>query len=165
MSFFFDWDWLVTSSHTYRNEIGFLADLIGIIGAFSAIGALWQLVRNKKEKKRLNQIVSVMLQCVKDERRIKPLMVVRRKDITRAELQGILGTIKLADSNQSRYSLSHINTSAFWRDIERLQASNKKEGDSLVIPCTVEEIEQFDQSVIILPDGFVPAEESKQGKT
>ena len=89
-----------------------------------------------------------MLQCTKDDRKIKPLMVVRRKDITRAELQGILGTIKLTDPEQSRYTLSHINTRSFWEDIERLQVSDNKEGDTLEIPCTVEEIEQFDSSVI-----------------
>ena len=165
MPCFFDWDCIVAFFYAFHTEIGIIADLIGIGGAFTATAALWQLLRNKKEKKRQRQKVSVVLQCVEDERLIKPLMVVRRKDITRAELQGILGTIKLADPKQSRYSLSHINTKKFWEDIEKLQASDKEKGDALVIPCTVEEIEQFDQSVIILPDGFVPAEESKQGKT
>lgn len=148
MSCFFEWDCIVAFFYEHKTVIGIYADLIGIAGALSAGGALWQLLRNKKEKKRLNQIVSVVLQCTKDDRRIKPLMVVRRKDITRAELQGILGTIKLTDPKQSRYTLSHINTRSFWEDIERLQASDNKEGDTLEIPCTVEEIEQFDSSVI-----------------
>lgn len=148
MSFLFEWDCIVAFFFQYQTEIGLLADVIGIVGAVTATGALWQLLKNKKEKKRLNQIVSVVLQCVEDERQIKPLMVVRRKDITRAELQGILGTIKLSDPKKSRYTLSHINTRNFWEDIERLQASDKKEGDTLKIPCTVEEIEQFDLSVI-----------------
>lgn len=148
MSCLFEWDCIVAFFFKHQTEIGLVADVIGIVGAFTATGALWQLLKNKKEKKRLNQIVSVVLQCTKDDRKIKPLMVVRRKDITRAELQGILGTIKLADPKQSRYTLSHINTRSFWEDIERLQASDNKEGDTLEIPCTVEEIEQFDPSVI-----------------
>ena len=162
MSCFFEWDCIVAFFYKFHTEVGIVADLIGIAGAATATAALWQLLKNKKEKKRLNQIVSVVLQCAEDERRIKPLMVVRRKDITRAELQGILGTIKLADPKQSRYSLSHINTSTFWEDIERLQASDKKEGDTLVIPCTVEEIEQFDSSVIIIPGNFASVGQNEQ---
>lgn len=148
MACFFNWDCIVAFFFEYQTEIGLVADVIGIVGAVTATGALWQLLRNKKEKKRLNQIVSVVLRCVNDERQIKPLMVVRRKDITRAELQGILGTIKLVDPKQSRYTLSHINTRDFWENIERLQVSDNKEGDTLEIPCTVEEIEQFHPTVI-----------------
>jgi len=124
--------------------IGLVADIIGIIGAFSAFQALRQLLKQKKEKKRLNQIVSVVLQCTKDNRKIVPLMVVRRKDITRAELQGILGTIKMKPSITGRYKLDHLNTKKFWQDIESLQASDNDDNDQLLIPCTPEEIEQFD---------------------
>jgi hypothetical protein len=124
--------------------IGLVADIIGIIGAFSAFQALRQLLKQKKEKKRLNQIVSVVLQCTKDNRKIVPLMVVRRKDITRAELQGILGTIKMKHSITGRYKLDHLNTKKFWQDIESLQASDNDDNDQLLIPCTPEEIEQFD---------------------
>lgn len=124
--------------------IGLVADIIGIIGAFSAFQALRQLLKQKKEKKRLNQIVSVVLQCTQDNRKIVPLMVVRRKDITRAELQGILGTIKMKPSITGRYKLDHLNTKKFWQDIEHLQASDNDDNDQLLIPCTPEEIEQFD---------------------
>ncbi|HWQ47602.1 MAG TPA: hypothetical protein VN414_01400 [Methanosarcina sp.] len=129
--------------------IGLVADVIGIVGAFSAFQALRQLLKQKKEKKRLNQIVSVVLECTKDNRKIVPLMVVRRKDITRAELQGILGTIKMKPSITGRYKLDHLNTKTFWTDIERLQASDHDDNDRLIIPCSPEEIEQFDPSVIV----------------
>jgi hypothetical protein len=130
--------------------IGLAANIISIGGAFSAALALRQLLRQKKEKKRLNQIVSVVLECTDKKRKIAPLMVVRRKDITRAELQGILGTIKLIPS-KNRYVLNYLNTEEFWQKIETLQASNN-EHDSLVIPCSPEEIEQFDPSVLVSYD-------------
>jgi len=123
--------------------IGLIADFIGIGGAFSAAAALWQLKKTEKENERLNHVVSVVLQCKTDSRRIVPLMVVRRKHITRAELQGILGTIKLVPS-KTRYTLSHLNSREFWQDIERIQTSDNDEDAKLVIPCSSEEIEQFD---------------------
>ena len=125
--------------------IGLIADIIGIGGAFSAGAALWQLMKTKKEQERLNHIVSVVLQCTEDTRQIIPLMVVRRKDITRAELQGILGTIKMAKEN-SRYKLSDLNSRKFWEDIEQIRASDND--NELIIPCSTEEIDQFDPSAI-----------------
>ena len=148
MDYILSWDTVLDFVNLVNSNIGSIADWIGVLGAFSAIGALYQLLMNKKERKRLMQKVSVVLKCKDDERTISPLMIVRRKDITRAELQGILGTIKLADGKTSRYRISHTNSSEFWADIEKLQKSNKKEGDVLVIPCSAEEIEQFDPDVI-----------------
>jgi hypothetical protein len=124
--------------------IGFVSSVITIIGAPLVLWGIWQLFLNYKEAKRLNQIVSVVLQCTEDNRKIVPLMVVRRKDITRAELQGILGTIKMKPSITGRYKLDHLNTKKFWQDIERLQASDNDDNDQLLIPCSPDEIEQFD---------------------
>ena len=87
----------------YVTAIGFFSSVITIIGAPLVLWGIWQLFQNYKEGKRLNQIVSVVLQCDKDNRKIVPLMVVRRKDITRAELQGILGTIKMKPSNTGEF--------------------------------------------------------------
>lgn len=123
------------------------ANICSIIGAVAAIGAWWQLWMQKKENKRLDQIVTMVLQCTKDNRKITPMMLVRRKDITRAELQGILGTIKMLNPKE-RYSIEYISTSAFWDNIKHLQASDN-DHDILVIPCTPTEIDQFDPSVIV----------------
>lgn len=128
----------------YILGIGLVSSVIPIIGAPVVLWGIWQLFLNYKEGKRLNQIVSVVLECTDNKRKIVPLMVVRRKDITRAELQGILGTIKMKPSITGRYKLDHLNTKAFWQDIERLQASKHDDNDQLIIPCSPEEIEQFD---------------------
>lgn len=128
-----------------RMTISLIADIIGIGGAFSAGAALWQLLKTKKEHERLNHIVSVVLQCTEDNRQIIPMMVVRRKDITRAELQGILGTIQMAQAH-NRYKLSDLNSRIFWEDIERIRASEND--NELIIPCSSKEIEQFDPSTI-----------------
>ena len=124
--------------------IGLLSSVITIIGAPLVLWGIWQLFQNYKEGKRLNQIVSVVLQCTEDNRKIVPLMVVRRKDITRAELQGILGTIKMKPSITGRYKLDHLNTKKFWQDIELLQDTKHDGNDRLIIPCSPKEIEQFD---------------------
>ena len=124
--------------------VGLVSSVITIIGAPLVLWGIWQLFLNYKEGKRLNQIVSVVLHCTVDNRKIVPLMVVRRKDITRAELQGILGTIKMKPSITGRYKLDHLNTKKFWQDIERLQASDNDDNDQLLIPCTPQEIDQFD---------------------
>jgi hypothetical protein len=124
--------------------IGLVSSVITIVGAPLVLWGIWQLFQNYKEGKRLNQIVSVVLQCTKDNRKIVPLMVVRRKDITRAELQGILGTIKMKKSG--RYELDYLNTKKFWQDIERLQSSDNDDNDQLLIPCSPQEIDQFDVS-------------------
>jgi hypothetical protein len=131
--------------------ISIASDFISMGGAVSAVLALRQLLKQRKEKKRLNEIVSVVLESTDKKQKIVPLMVVKRKDITRAELQGILGTIKMRPSSNGRYKLDHLNTKKFWQDIERLQSSDKKmpDHDKLLIPCSPEEIEQFDPSVII----------------
>jgi hypothetical protein len=124
--------------------IGLLSSMITIIGAPLVLWGIWQLFLNYKKEKRLNQIVSVVLQCTEDDRKIVPLMVVRRKDITRAELQGILGTIKMKPSITGRYKLDHLNTKKFWQDIEHLQDTKHDGNDRLIIPCSPKEIEQFD---------------------
>jgi len=133
--------------------IGLASSVITIIGAPLVLWGIWQLFLNYKEGKRLNQKVSVVLQCTDKNRKIIPMMIVRRKDITRAELQGILGTIKMREQNK-RYFLEYLNTKRFWEDIERLQASDTKEParDKLVIPCSPEEMEQFDPLVITIND-------------
>ncbi|NTW15906.1 MAG: hypothetical protein HGA41_00375 [Syntrophaceae bacterium] len=126
--------------------IGLIADIGSIIGAFAAVLALWQLLKQKMEKKRLSQTVSVVLRCTEDTRQITPLMVVRRKDITRAELQGIIGTIKMREK-KSRYDLDYLTKKEFWMNIETLQKSDSEQ-DRLVIPCSPKEMDQFDPSVL-----------------
>ncbi|MBN1928135.1 MAG: hypothetical protein JW764_01115 [Chlorobiaceae bacterium] len=132
-----------------RDWISFVSEIIGALGIIPAGYAGIRLYLQRKEKQRLNQIVSVMLECTETKQKIVPLMLVRRKDITRAELQGILGTIKMKEDGK-RYKLNHLNTKEFWADIERLQASDNKdsEHDKLVIPCSSKEIEQFDSDVV-----------------
>ena len=129
--------------------IGLASSVITVIGSPLVLWGIWQLFLNYTERKRLAQIVSVVLVCTDKKRKIVPMMTVRRKDITRAELQGILGTIKMKPSITGRYKLDHLNTKTFWQDIEHLQASKHDNNDRLIIPCTPEEIDQFDPSVII----------------
>jgi len=115
----------------FITSVGFVSSVITIIGAPLVLWGIWLLFLNYKEGKRLNQIVSVVLQCDKDNRKI-------------VELQGILGTIKMKPSITGRYKLDHLNTKKFWQDIEHLQASDNDDNDQLIIPCTPEEIGQFD---------------------
>lgn len=130
-----------------REWFSLILDFITAIGAtYSAIRLYWQWT----EKQRLNQIVSVVLECIDKKQKIVPLMHVRRRNITRAEVQGILRTIRMRDPKSGFYNLAHLNTKKFGDDIELLQDSDYK-GDAhnmLIIPCSPEEIEQFDPMLV-----------------
>jgi len=72
-------------------------------------------------------------------------MRMRRRNVTRAEIQGILRTIKMKDSNAGFYRLSYLETEEYWKAIEQIQESDDC---TFVIPCSPKDIEQFDDDVV-----------------
>jgi hypothetical protein len=65
----------------------------------------------------------------------------RRAELTRAEILGRIGMIPMKEKGK-RFSLEYLNTSKFLRRINEIIEGH---GDSdLVIPCTEEELNQFD---------------------
>jgi hypothetical protein len=124
-------------------RISLIADFIGILGGIFAFLA-WVQARQidkkiEQERKRQNKRIKVIL-C----NGMQPLELpieLRRAELTRAEILGRIGMIPMKEKGK-RFSLGHLNTSEFLRRINEIIEGN---GDSvLVIPCTEEELNQFD---------------------
>lgn len=125
--------------------LSFVADLISIAGSVFALFA-WIKARQvqqdlEREKQRLNKKVTVVLQC--GDKTIQLPLEMRRAELTRAEILGRIGMIPLKQApKQERFRLRHINTPEFFHQINQVAAGD---GDGiLVIPCTDDEINQFD---------------------
>lgn len=129
-----------------------IAAFVGILSAlFSAINT-YKIKRDlKTTREREAQSIKIRLRLqVDDENKLLELPVqVRRGDLTRAELMGILGTLPISQElkvPQPRYQLSYLSTPAVLQQIEDLRES---ENDLvLTIPCSQAEFEQFDEERI-----------------
>lgn len=123
----------------WLDVIGFVALVITAIGStFSAI-RLW--IDNERQKAK----IYIALQT-KHQTYTLPTPV-RRKDFSRAEVQGRLGTIPIKEpetepGKQNRYKLKYISDPRFLAEIERIYADNRMQ-DTLVIPCSDDEYNQF----------------------
>lgn len=125
----------------------FIAGLCSVIGLVLAGIAAYQSYKQRQEtheeKKRLNQKIKVTLLLTDGNKQLEsPLPVeLRRGELSRAELLGRLGMIPMKEKGK-RFTLKYTNTKAFLGELGRVQQSS---GQSiLVIPCSKEEIEQFD---------------------
>ena len=126
-------------------HFGFIADMLSVIGAFYAFFAWLQAKANNRqitrEQERLNSRIKVILMENVSKRQIVLPVHLRRLELTRAELLGRIGMIPRKNKSEF-FVLSFLNSSSFFQELNRIQASNQEE--DLVIPCTSDEIEQFD---------------------
>jgi len=128
------------------NDIfGTLANFIGVLSAIFAAGAWYQAWRLKKDlledTKRKNSHVEVKLRLTGGNTEIQLPVELRREILTRAELLGYLGMLPMKEKGK-RYSLEYLSKREFSRKINQLAAS--KEESELIIPCSKEELAQFD---------------------
>jgi len=129
------------------DELSFVADVIGVVGAtFALLAWLQSRETNKRleaEKQRKQQRVNVVLRNGAEHITLPVQM--RREELSRAELLGRLGMIPVKDqlpTEQKRFSLPYLNTAEFFQ-----QLNNAIEGDgeqSISISCTDMEFDQFD---------------------
>jgi hypothetical protein len=127
----------------WSGVVGFIADIIGILGALFALLAWIQTKRLRKylEKERLRQNEKVKLVLKHNDRTIDLPVELRREEVTRAEVLGRLGMIPVKDKGK-RFSIDYLNTREFWNQINQVV---KGEGNSvLTIECDKDEFEQFD---------------------
>ncbi len=68
---------------------------------------------------------------------------IRRKNLTRSEVQGLLGVIPMLGDKQPRYNPSLIAKADFFQSLEKAQSGKS---NTLTINCTSEELNQFDLS-------------------
>lgn len=119
--------------------IGFIADVIGIVGAFFAVFAWIQARRTNmrldKEEARLNELIHVELSTGANTLRVP--VSIRRAEFTRAELMGRIGML----SGSPRFDLAYVKSERFFRRFDEiLQGSGTQ---TLTISCSEEEFEQF----------------------
>ncbi len=125
--------------------LGIIADSIGILGAiFAARAWFWAKQYNKREnieQERLNQKIPVILKSTESKSSLELPVHFRREELHRQEVMGRIGMIPMKIKGK-RFALSFTHTPDFLMAINTIQESNST--DPLVIPCTDEEIRQFD---------------------
>lgn len=116
--------------------IGILSNFFGFLGGIFATLAWLKL----RAVDKLNEKVEIVLKLEGNESEITLPLELRRRDVTRAEVLGRLGMLPMAEKG-NRFSLRFLSTTDFFKGLNDV-AENKT--DTLVIPCTEEEINQFD---------------------
>ena len=122
-------------------SLEFVANLLGVVSVAVSSSIF---IKMKMDDRKANKIVSIKLILVDGSYEVGLPLPMLRKDISRAEILGRLGMIPI---NQDKalstrgFAIKSISTPAFIADIMSVQLSQV---DTIKIPCTREEIEQFD---------------------
>lgn len=124
-------------------NLGLIADIIGILGALFALFAWTQSLSVKRELKRernrINKKVTLILNH--GDQKVELPVELRRAELSRAEILGRLGMIPMKEKGK-RFSLRYLNTPEFLRQLNQVIDN---EGDAILsISCSKEEIKQFD---------------------
>lgn len=122
-----------------------LFDKIGIAAALIAMTfSILVWLNQKRRERRDNTLIYIRLRCNEPLVTITLQGQIRRKDLTRAEVQGMLGTLPYTGL---RYKLDSFNKKSFFDQLEIAQVSNSV--DEVVIPCSADELLQFDQTKLL----------------
>ncbi len=116
--------------------LGYLADTFGVLGGVFATLAWLKL----RALDRLDETVRVFLRLSSGEGMIELPLQMRRRDVTRAEILGRLGMLPMRQRGL-RFSLRFLAEPEF---LNRINKVADRKSSILLIPCTQEEIEQFD---------------------
>ena len=126
--------------------MGRFSDALGLVGsgfAFFAWLYSWRVKRTiLREKERLDQEIVLVLRG--DRKRFRIPVTLRRGDVTRAEVQGVLGGLPLKKEGNggARYRLAYLGKAEFSRALRDIQLGEDKQ--ELIIECSEKETEQFD---------------------
>ena len=134
-----NWDIFWKSSNwEYFDKIGIAAALITMV--FSIL--IW--LSQKRREKREYALLDIYLHCPETKQSIKLPGQIRRKNLTRAEVQGLLGILPMRIKN-NRYSLPSLNKVTFFETLEDAQINSQTQ--ILIINCSQNELEQFDVNI------------------
>ncbi|MEW6717606.1 MAG: hypothetical protein AB1345_08895 [Chloroflexota bacterium] len=127
-----------------------IADTIGILSAIFALFAWLNTIRIRKEQEqeqaRLNEKIKLRLQTESGNAYIELPGEMRREEVTRAEILGWIGMLPMREEEKKkRYEIQYINTAAFLNQINQIQTG--QDGTTLVILCTLEELNQFNAEI------------------
>ena len=122
----------------FLNVLGVVSDFFGAFGGIASVLILIKL----RAMDRLDEEVKVFLSFSsnEEERKIELPLLMRRRDLTRAEFLGRMGMIPMREAGK-RFSLRFLATPAF---IEGINKVADRKSNTLLIPCSQEEIDQFD---------------------
>jgi hypothetical protein len=113
--------------------------IIGLITGLVSV-AIW--IHLLRKESRYNELISISLAAPELAFKATLPGKIRRKNLTRAELQGMLGMLPMRVSGQ-RYQLDALNDGAFFDDLERAQID--RDIKEIEIVCQPQELEQFDE--------------------
>lgn len=120
-------------------------DILDKIGIFAAVASIFVSLSIKaylwRKEQQDNALIDIRLHCPEPETNITLQGQIRRKNLTRAEVQGLLGILPMKDKGK-RYTLPALNQRAFFEALEQAQVDSKV--SELVIECTAEDLAQFD---------------------
>ncbi|WP_298609734.1 hypothetical protein [uncultured Thiothrix sp.] len=120
-------------------------DILDKIGIFAAVASIFVSLSIRaylwRKEKRDNALIDIRLHCPNPETLITLQGQIRRKNLTRAEVQGLLGILPMKEKGK-RYELQALNQKAFFDALEEAQVN--AEIHELVIECSAKELEQFD---------------------
>jgi hypothetical protein len=119
-------------------------DKIGIVvgvvtGIITACLWIYLILRDRKD----NHLIAISLFVPSTGFKATLPGKIRRKDLTRAELQGMLGMLPMKIA-RDRYVLSVLNTSEFFKELEQAQVN--RSADEVKIICDSDELNQFDSN-------------------
>lgn len=120
-------------------------DILDKIGIFAAVASIFVSLSIRlylwRKEKRENALIDIRLYCSDPEVLISLQGQIRRKNLTRAEVQGLLGILPMKEKGK-RYELQALNQKAFFDALEEAQVNGAIQ--ELVITCSEQELEQFD---------------------
>jgi len=136
---------------TFWIYIANISGIAGLLGSVFALLAWIQAIAISKnvqqEKMRLNQEIKIRLQGEDAGHVIDLPFALRRGELTRSELLGLIGMLPMIkEKERQRFEIHFFSTPQF-----RVEMSRMQDADQILewsIPCTNEEIKQFDKEKI-----------------
>lgn len=130
-----DWETFWASPNwDYFDKIGIAAGIFGLLVSLSIRVYLW------RKEKRDNDLIHIRLQVDVPALLISLQGQIRRKNLTRAEVLGLLGMLPMRAEGK-RYSLAALSHKVFFDELEDAQVNGSVH--EVVIPCTHAELQQF----------------------
>lgn len=149
----------------FFNWQSLIGTIIGIVGMIFSLLA-WRKSKKvedflEKEKERANESIKFILSDGKDEYEILPSL--RRREVSRGEIQGRLGTIPRKDEKSPIYKIKYTSEREYYEQIDKIMNGSNEQGNKkLVVKCTQPEFEQF---ILDLPKSEAKGKADVKAKT
>lgn len=126
-------------------QIGNLANLLGLVSAFFSF-IVWLYL--KRQEKHQNKLISIKVAVEGTAAKVQLPGKIRRKNLTRAEVLGMLGMLpmnqdKVSNAGKPRFELDYLNDEQFFQVLEQAQVDPKVE--EIEIRFSPREIRQYDK--------------------